>query len=90
LSRVVYATGERQMKEAFMPGDSVEVRPGHSRFATGVYEVVRQLPDERGKHQYRIRSLTGGPEMLVMEEDLVSITQRRDNALRDRLQSVAL
>jgi hypothetical protein len=36
----------------------------------GLFEIVRALPDERGKNQYRIRSVTDGHERVVMEGEI--------------------
>lgn len=40
------------------------------RGATGIYRVVRQLPDEYGDQQYRIQSTTSPQERVARESQL--------------------
>jgi hypothetical protein len=46
--------------------------------ADGDYEIVRQLPDEEGELQYRIKSVREPHERVVKESDLVPapVTER--------------
>ena len=45
-------------------GGSVHLKP------LGRFEVVRVMPTEHGRHQYRIRSLTDGHERMALEAEL--------------------
>jgi len=45
---------------------------GTERGAGGFYRVVKQLPEEKGDHQYRIQSTTSTQERVVKESQLSS------------------
>jgi hypothetical protein len=42
----------------------------------GYYEIVRQLPDERGELQYRIKSVREPHDRVVKESDLEAAGSR--------------
>ncbi len=46
------------------------------RGATGIYDVVSQLPAEQGDQQYRIRSTDGPRERVAKEDQLTAATAR--------------
>ncbi len=63
------------MPHRFSIGQTVRLsRDFHYRqVAKGEYEVVRQLPDERGEYQYRIKSTIENYERVVDESDLDAV-----------------
>jgi hypothetical protein len=61
------------MQHRFRSGQAVRLCRNHRYRATandGDYEIVRQLPDERGELQYRIKSVREPHERVVKESDL--------------------
>ena len=55
----------------FTAGEAVVFVPGSDeRKYGGLYEVVTQLPDEHGEHQYRIQSRSDGHHRVVWEYQL--------------------
>jgi hypothetical protein len=37
----------------------------------GTFTIIRLLPEERGVHQYRVKSVTDGHERVVLENELL-------------------
>lgn len=60
------------MAHLFRSGQSVRLNGGfpYRAAAQGVYEVVRQLPDDGGDPQYRIKSAREPHERVAKESDL--------------------
>jgi hypothetical protein len=57
--------------EKYKAGQAVTVAPRRSNPKIGGrFEIVRALPDERGKKQYRTRSVTDGHERVAMEGEI--------------------
>jgi hypothetical protein len=56
----------------FHIGQTVYLRPSASArtAATGMYEVRAVLPEEDGRHRYRIKSLIEPHERIVSEHEL--------------------
>jgi hypothetical protein len=56
----------------FKTGQRVTVAPNRvAGMRGGAFTVVRLLPEERGIHQYRIKSTMDGHERVVMESELM-------------------
>jgi hypothetical protein len=56
----------------FKVGQSVDI-VGQQRLASsplGKFEIVRLMPTEHGRHQYRVRSRLDGHERMVAESEL--------------------
>jgi hypothetical protein len=60
------------MTHRFRSGQTVRLNRGypHRSASAGVYQVVRQLPDNGGDPQYRIKSASEPHERVVTESDL--------------------
>jgi hypothetical protein len=43
------------------------------RGAAGIYRVIKQLPEEKGDHQYRIQSTTSTQERVAKESQLSAV-----------------
>lgn len=55
----------------FKLGQSVELLRNEANLKPlGMFEVVRLMPTEHGRRQYRIRSLVDGHERVAMEVEL--------------------
>jgi hypothetical protein len=55
----------------FRSGQSVTMAPSSLRSTPkGRFEIVRQMPEEHGTHQYRIRSVLDGHERIVLESEI--------------------
>lgn len=55
----------------FKPGQSVQLITGDVRLKPlGSFEIVRVMPTEHGRRQYRIRSLLDGHERMALEAEL--------------------
>jgi hypothetical protein len=55
----------------FKIAEIVTLRPAISRnLPGGAYEVIRQLPDTGGEHEYRIKSANEAYERLARESEL--------------------
>jgi hypothetical protein len=55
----------------FRIGQSVQLSPTASRNASGgVYVVIKQLPENAGEYEYRIKSVNEPHERLVRESEL--------------------
>ena len=57
----------------FVPHDVVSFARRTLDFPTsrsGQYVVIRVLPEERGRHQYRLRSVEPGPDRIAFEDEL--------------------
>jgi hypothetical protein len=63
------------MAHRFQPGQSVRLRTGlfNRSAAGGDYKVVRELPENGGELQYRIKSGREAHERVVNESDLETI-----------------
>jgi hypothetical protein len=58
-------------KHKFRIGQSVMLSPAASRNASGgVYVVTKQLPENAGEYEYRIKSINELHERLVRESEL--------------------
>jgi hypothetical protein len=56
----------------FKAGQSVTVLAARTKTSpSGLFKVVRLLPQERGINNYRIKSTTDGHERVVMEGEIV-------------------
>ena len=56
----------------FKAGQRVTVAPNRGAgMRGGTFTVIRALPEERGIHQYRIKSTLDGHERVVMESELL-------------------
>ena len=70
--RMTQSKLERDMAHQFRSGQMVRlcrsIRYGAA--TEGDYEIVRQLPDEGGELQYRIKSMREPHERVVKESDL--------------------
>ena len=56
----------------FKPGQSVQLANNEQRLKQlGMFEIVRIMPTEHGRKQYRIRSVLDGHERVAMEGELV-------------------
>jgi len=55
----------------FKAGQTVTLTPNRA-YATpaGRFEIVRLMPDEHGRYQYRIRSIADGHERVALESEL--------------------
>jgi hypothetical protein len=62
----------RTMTHRFRPGQSVRFSRGYPYrdAAQGAYEVIRQLPQDGGDYQYRIKSPREQHERVVKEHEL--------------------
>jgi hypothetical protein len=60
------------MTHRYQPGQSVRLRTGIRTMsaATGDYKILRQLPDNGGEAQYRIKSGREAHERVAKESDL--------------------
>jgi hypothetical protein len=60
------------MAHRFRPGQSVRFCRGYPyrEAAEGSYEVIRQLPQDGGDYQYRIKSAREQHERVVKEHEL--------------------
>jgi hypothetical protein len=60
------------MANPHKPGSHVRLTRSvaHRGAADGTYEVLRQLPDIDGEHQYRVKSTREGHERVVRESEL--------------------
>lgn len=57
----------------FKIGQTVRFTPGtHERSFAGLYTVMRQLPEERGETQYRIKSTKDDHQRVVREGQLTA------------------
>jgi hypothetical protein len=61
-----------KMAHRFRPGQSVRLRRGYPYrgAADGSYQIVRQLPEDGGEYQYRIRNAREQHERVVKEHEL--------------------
>lgn len=55
-------------------GDRVEIRrlPHQAGADSGPYTIVRQLPNDGRDREYRVKSVQGGQERVVLESALVA------------------
>ncbi len=61
------------MTVGFKVGQTVRFTPGtHERGFAGLYTVLRQLPEERGEVQYRIKSTKDDHQRVVREGQLTA------------------
>jgi len=59
------------MTHKFKVGDIVTMRPAANRNVPGgVYEVIKQLPDNDGERKYRIKSANEPHERVARESEL--------------------
>ena len=63
------------MPHRFQPSQSVRLRTGlfNRSAAGGDYKVVRELPENGGEQQYRVKSGREAHERVVNESDLETI-----------------
>lgn len=56
----------------FLTGETVQLGPHVTdrNIPSGVYEIIRQLPERVGEYQYSIKSLKEPYERVVNESDL--------------------
>jgi hypothetical protein len=59
------------MIHKFKVGEAVTMRPAASRNVPGgIYEVIKQLPDNDGERKYRIKSANEPHERVARESEL--------------------
>lgn len=59
------------MGHKFKVGESVTVTlKGFGVSTNGRFTVVRQLPEQQGYNQYRVKSVLSGQERVVLESEL--------------------
>ena len=60
------------MARIFRPGQTVRLSRGfpHRSAAEGDYKIVRELPDDGGELQYRVKSVREPHERVVKESEL--------------------
>jgi hypothetical protein len=63
------------MTTQFRSGQTVRLTRGlvHKSAADGEYKIVRQLPENGGEQQYRIKSVREPHERVVKESDLEKV-----------------
>jgi len=55
----------------YKTGQTVTITPNRARATPrGPFKIVRPMPAEHGRNQYRVRSAMDGHERVVMESDL--------------------
>jgi hypothetical protein len=58
----------------FRVGQLVQLAPAISRNVPGgTYEIIKQLPENRGEFEYRIKSMNERYERVVQENELQSV-----------------
>ena len=69
--RGILEDGSVMKLHKFKAGQTVTITPNRARATPrGPFKIVRLMPDEQGKNQYRIRSAMDGHERVVLESDL--------------------